>query len=341
MNYQNLQLFGVAEIEETHNGIKFYRYPQKVIESLGVPEYDKNGNFIQNYKGHKLAANACVGMEIRFVYDGTCAQITFYCEKSATFMAFVGDYQIGYYMLSAGESTIEITRPNNSFGVKEGSCNRYSMNLWRIVPECDLPITLVRLTVNEGNYRLPKENERTTMLVYGSSISQGCGTPFATMNYLNIAANLLGWDIKNKAIAGGCFCETSVRDFLLNEAFDCAYFELGTNIANRPLQMIEERVGTFIATMATAFPQKTIYLMTPITGLSDVSITAEEYATYFANTKLVIEKYGKRYKNVVLLDGHALLDKDYYLSADILHPSAFGHVMMGINLAEMIKNSKK
>jgi hypothetical protein len=128
-----------------------------------------------------------------------------------------------------------------------------------------------------------------------------------------------------------------VLDFLLKEQFDCAYFELGTNIANRPIEIIEERVGGFIDQIAQAFPEKTLYFMTPIKGLSDVSETAEDYERYFENTKSVILAHAKKYKNAVVLDGHALLDKDYYLSADILHPSAFGHIMMGVNFARILK----
>ena len=76
--------------------------------------------------------------------------------------------------------------------------------------------------------------------------------------------------------------------------------------------------------------------MTPITGLSDVSDMSEEYTEYFNNSKSVILAHAGKYKNTVILDGHELLDKHYYLTADILHPSAFGHIMMGMNLARMI-----
>jgi hypothetical protein len=226
-------------------------------------------------------------------------------------------------------------RRKDSFGVKESSCNRYPMNLWRIVPESDEPITLCDFEA-EGEYRKPTKKQAPCMLVYGSSISQGCGTPFVTMSYIDIAANLLGIEVKNKALAGGCFSEESVLEFLLKEEFDCAYFELGTNIANRPKELIEERVGRFIDTMAEAFPEKTLYFMTPITGLSDVSDMSEEYTEYFNNSKSVILAHAGKYKNAVILDGHELLDKHYYLTADILHPSAFGHIMMGMNLARMI-----
>ena len=338
MNEKNLQFFGVSEIKKTDDGLQLLRYPEKVVDGLGVPEKDENGGWTKTYTNHTYSARVCIGIEIRCIYDGNEMRVTLQGSKPITVMVFAGDYQIGYYKLNAGKNTFKAIRNANSFGVKESSCNRYPMNLWRIVPESDEPVTLCDVET-DGEYTKPEEHQKPCMLVYGSSISQGCGTPFVTLNYVDVAANVLGIEVKNKALAGGCFCEKSVLDFLLNEQFDCAYFELGTNIANRPIDVIEERVGGFIDTMANAFPDKTLYFMTPIKGLSDVSDTAEEYGEYFKNTKTVIMAHAKKYKNAVLLNGHELLDKGYYLSADILHPSAFGHIMMGLNFARMLKRS--
>lgn len=77
--------------------------------------------------------------------------------------------------------------------------------------------------------------------------------------------------------------------------------------------------------------------MTPVRGLSDVSKTTEDYTEYYARSRGVIVSHAQRYANAILLDGHKLLDKAYYLSGDILHPSGFGHVMMGTNFAKMLK----
>jgi hypothetical protein len=335
MESTNFQFFGVSEIQKTEEGLTLLRYPEAVVSSLGVPVLDERGNWTQTYTGHKNSARVCIGIEVRFIYDGDTVCVTLKGTKPISVMVFAGDYQLGYYPLEPGRNSFKVVRHKNSYGVAQKSCNRYPMNLWRIVPESDEPITLCDVQM-EGACYYPKDKQVPCMLVYGSSISQGCGTPFVTMNYIDIAANLLGIEIKNKALAGGCFSEKAVLDFLLKEEFDCAYFELGTNIANRPLNIIEDRVGHFIDTVSQAFPEKTLYFMTPITGLSDVSTNSEDYTEYFNNAKSVILAHARKYKNAVILDGHELLDKHYYLSADILHPSAFGHVMMGFNLARMI-----
>ena len=107
------------------------------------------------------------------------------------------------------------------------------------------------------------------------------------------------------------------------------------------LQVIEERVGYLIDTFCEKFPDKKIFIMTPVRGLSDVSTTASDYKKNFEKSRKVIAEHAAKYPNTVLLDGHALLAKNYYLTADILHPSAFGHVCMGHCLAAMLKDHLK
>ena len=340
MNRDSVKFFNVAQIEQTAEGLTLLRYPRKVEESLAVPEFDKNGNFTKIYTGHRVGAQFCVGIEVRFACEGNEIEFTVCGQEDFSAMVFIGDYQAGFFSSSAGKNTFKCKRPVSAMGVGEKSTNRFSMNTWRIAFFSEKPITLCDLKA-EGGYSYPSEKPKKTMLVYGSSISRGCGSPFINLNYTGIAAEMLGYDVKNKAIAGGCFCEDEVIEFLCDEQFDIGYFELGTNMADRPLDVIEAKVGKFIDEMATRFPEKPLYFMTPVRGLSDISSTADRYEANFARSRKVIETHVKKYANATLLDGHKLADKDYYLTADILHPSVFGHVMMGVNLARMIKETEK
>lgn len=82
--------------------------------------------------------------------------------------------------------------------------------------------------------------------------------------------------------------------YLCAEQFDAAYLEAGTNIADRPLSVIRERIGYLIKAFCTRFPDKKIFLMTPVRGLSDVSVTALDYRQYYANTRKVITELAGR-----------------------------------------------
>ena len=334
MLHNNLQLFNVAQFQETNGGVRLFRYPQKVIDALAVPEFDEQGNFVQTYSGHQASARTCVGIEIRFFCDSDEIAFDLESESSISVSVYSGDYQVANLHKPVGRHSFTVKRNASVKGAKE--INRFSAEMWRILPVSDTPVTLYGIETQTPI--LPFVfSTAPTMLVYGSSISQGCGAPYGLFPYVDVAGNVLGYQVKNKAIAGGCFCEKEVLEYLKSENFDIAYFELGTNIANRPIEIIEERVGGFIDSFCKAFPKKRLFFATPVKGFDDVSEQSIPYGRYFANARKVITERAEKYPNAFLIDGHELSKKAYYMSADVLHPSGFGHIMMGLNLAEFIK----
>ena len=330
----NIQFFNVAEIQENGDGLTLYRFPQSVINALSVPEFDENGKFLQNHTKHSESAKVSIGIEIRFLSDANEISFELQSESSISVVVYSGDYQIAHFNAKEGRTEFKVKRNDALKGVKE--INRFPTNMWRIVPVSNTPVTI--FGINDLKDILPFEyKEKPTILAYGSSISQGCGAPCGLFPYLEVASNVLGCQVKNKAIAGGCFCEKEVLEFLKNESFDVAYFELGTNIANRPINVIEERVGGFIDDFCKSFPNKKLFFVTPVKAFSDISEFSLYYEKYFANTRSVITNTSKKYPNTYLIDGHKLCEKDYYMCADLVHPSGFGHIMMGMYLAEKLK----
>lgn len=335
MIYENIEFFNVAEIR---NGV-LYRFPLRVCENLSVPEYDKQGNFLRIFKGHLSSARASYGTELRFVTEARKVTLHIEVKKKVRVSAYSGDYLLESVEVRPGEGNLTFSRCVATDGVSKRGLNRFPVDVWRICIDGEEDILFQGLeTENGAHVRPPKEGEcpRLRLLAYGTSISQGVGTPYPTLNYLSVAAQILKIDILNKAAAGGCFCEKETIEYLCSENFDAVYLEAGTNLADRPLSVIRERIGGLIDAFCSRFPDKTIFLMTPIRGLSDVSSTASDYRENFPKSRSVICEGAARYPNTVLLEGHGLLDKDYYLAADILHPSDFGHVMMGVNFAKML-----
>jgi hypothetical protein len=330
----NIQFFNAAEIQENGDGLTLYRFPKSVINALSVPEFDENGKFLQNHTKHSESAIVSIGIEIRFFSDANEISFELQSESAISLVVYSGDYQVGHYNVNPGRKEFNIKRNDALKGVKE--INRFPNNMWRIVPISNTPVTIFR--INDLKDILPFEyDEKPTMLVYGSSITQGSGAPCGLFPYVDVAGNVMGYQVKNKGIAGGCFCEKEVLEYLKKESFDIAYFELGTNIANRPINVIEERVGEFIDDFCKSFPDKKLFFTTPVRGLSDLSEFSLKYDKYFANARKIITKHAKKYSNTQLIDGHKLCGKDYYMSADLLHPSGFGHIMMGMYLAKKIK----
>ncbi len=335
MIYNDFEFFNVSDIKKSGDGVTLYRFPEKVINSLSVPEFDRNGKFLQNHTKHSESAIVSIGIEIRFFCDLDEISFDLQSESAISVVIYSGDYQIAHYNATAGRSEFKAKRNDAFKGVK--SANRFPFNMWRIVPVSNTPVTFYGLKGCTAT--MPFEyKEKPTMLVYGSSISQGSGAPCGLFPYVEVAGNVMGYQVKNKAIAGGCFCEKEVLKFLKSESFDIAYFELGTNIADRPMAIIEERVGEFIDDFCKSFPQKKLFFTTPIKGLSDISELSLDYKKYFANTRKVITNTVKKYENAHVINGHKLCEKDYYMSADLLHPSGFGHIMMGMYLAKKLKD---
>ncbi len=334
MIYNNLQLFNVGEIQKKGDAITLYRFPLSVINSLSVPEFDSNGNFLQEHTGHRQSARVSIGIEIRFFCDSDEISFELESESSISLVVYSGDYQIAHYNVKEGRNEFNVKRSDVLKGVK--NINRFPVDMWRIVPVSNTPVTFYG--VKSPVQILPFEyDEKPTMLVYGSSISQGSGAPCGLFPYVDVAANIMGYQVKNKAIAGGCFCEKEMLEYLKSESFDIAYFELGTNIANRPIEIIEQRVGGLIDDFCKSFPEKKLFFTTPIKGLSDISEFSLDYKKYFANTRRIITQTVKKYTNAQLINGHKLCEKDFYMSADVLHPSGFGHIMMGSYLAKRLK----
>lgn len=337
MLHNNLQLFNVAEIEKKGDGIVLFRYPKTVIDALSVPEFDEQDNFVRIHSGHQASARVCVGIEIRFFCDSDEIAFDLEGDSPISISVYSGDYQVANFHMSAGRRTFTVKRNAAVKGARE--TNRFSAETWRILPVSDTPVTLYGVETKTPilPFVFPTA---PTMLVYGSSISQGSGAPYGLFPYVEMAGNVLGYQVKNKGIAGGCFCEKEVLEYLKSEEFDIAYFELGTNIANRPIEIIEERVGGFIDSFCQAFPNKKLFFATPVKAFDDVSNQSIPYGKYFANTRKVITERTKKYPNTFLIDGHKLSEKAYYFSADVLHPSGFGHIMMGMHLAEFIQKAQ-
>ena len=339
-NLNNIELFNVAQVKQTEKGVILFRIPENVCDCLNAPEFDENGNQTGVYIGQRDSAKCSVGVEMRFFSNADSVTVTVKTKNGGEVLIYNGDYlNISNHIPPDKEVTLKAGWNDNLNGLKRKKCNRYNKRVWRIYFACYSPIEVIDLHIT-GRYRIPlkKELPKKTVLAYGSSISQGCGTIYNPLCYLNTAANILGVDIKNKAIAAGCYCEKEMLDYLLTESFDVGYFELGTNLADRPLWFIEERMGNLINAICQKFADKKLFFITPITGLSDISSTALDYKENYEKTRKIILQYAGKYQNVTILDGHKLADKDYYLCADALHPSDFGHVMMGVNLAKMLKN---
>ncbi len=342
MQYENFELFNVAEVEKTKDGFILRRFPVDVIENLTLPLYDKDGNYTEEWIGHRYYAKQLAGAEIRFFSHATEVALKAKAIENGIINVYHGDFLLKSEFVKEGETLDTVFKRNNFVnGIPKKNCNRFNPNVWRIC-FANGPFEILKVKPN-ARRRLPKQTElpKKKVLCYGSSITFGGGTPYSYLSYISVMANALGFDVLNKGISGGCQCDKGIKDYLLTEDFDYGYFELCINIAERPLWLIEERMGTLIDEFCTKFPDKKMFFVTPYMYGADISKSADDYSNEFVKPVKVLTEHAKKYPNAIIIDGNKILDKTYYFSADLEHPAEFGHVMQGLNLAKIIKKHIK
>ncbi|WOO40056.1 SGNH/GDSL hydrolase family protein [Rubellicoccus peritrichatus] len=205
-----------------------------------------------------------------------------------------------------------------------------------------------RIVVNRGNayfggidtlgYEIqsPAENELPllTWLAYGSSITNS-----TSRGYPHQAARDLGVQVLNKGMSGSCMAEPEMSDYLASLDWDFATCELGVNMRNEQLAPdFKRRVDYLLDALMVSHPGKPI-------GLITVFPNIDHYVAGEPGT--VQERYSETLREIVqlrsgdgvfLIEGADMLRSFSDLHTDLLHPSDFGQVRMGVNLANILKH---
>lgn len=332
MIYENILYHNVDEIEKTAQGYKIYRYPKKIINNLN--------------EAAKVIARYSCGCEMRFVTDSNRVWITLLGkqggENGGDIFVFKGDYFYSSYKIHEGKiTTIELNEPEHFHNVDDEffDNNIFAPCVWRVYFSNTM-IEVLDVDAFGGNIRPPKSEEMPahTILSYGSSISHGSNTVANTSTYVNTFARLLRYDALRKGLGGSCHAESLIADhFAENVKWDCALMEIGINM----LRVYD----------SNEFKKRFEYFAQRIydTGKKAVFLTIPRYFGYYENDELkekvksfndIIACKVSEFKSerALLISGEQIVKSTSYLSADCLHPSTEGHVDMGYNLYDAVKN---
>ena len=339
MIYENLEFFNVAEINTQPDGsLSLFRFPKSAY--MGMSDV-----------GCKMA-RSCSGIEIRFVTDANVIWFTLGARaEKLNFHVYCGDYKYQSLEIGEGEKKTFFLEPINALAsideetLNGDDCrNRYSSKVWRIVFSKGFPLFYGVEPLNGTFIRPPKKEElpKKTMLAYGSSISHGCWTDNYTYSYVNIAAEQLGIDVKNKAMSGSCREERAVADFLAKEDFDLAFLELTTNMCNPFDYSLEEVLS------------RTEYMLRKIceADKSRKIICTNGYRLNYYKKPENYTEYDKRvfdvkngvdrivsdlpYENLVYVDSREIYKNTFYACLDLIHPGEFGHYRMAESLRNIL-----
>ncbi|MCD8482625.1 MAG: GDSL-type esterase/lipase family protein [Verrucomicrobia bacterium] len=158
------------------------------------------------------------------------------------------------------------------------------------------------------------------------------------------AARRLKVDVLNKGLSGSCRYLSRRRwtFWPMKTSGTFASLELGVNM--RELFTPEEfaqRSRYLVKTLRAAKPNAPLFLITHFTNRDHFS-ESEDGAKTRANQQAFdahIRQLATDYRddNVYLIEGRDVLTDFTGLSADLLHPSAHGHMIMGENLARVMQ----
>ena len=260
-------------------------------------------------------------------------------------MVFCGDYLHSVHQIPAGKiTTLHIEIPPSLFQsepwVREGG--RFDCHVWRILFHKQSCGIFCGLDTFGHDVRPPEPQEvpQKKWLAYGSSITFGGDVHLASNAYVLQAARRLKADVYNKAVAGSCFCDSAMIDYLASlHGWDVVTLELGINMLNRfTVEEFETRCRALSQALLKANPGKPVVLITayPAHALFNGQ---ESSRRKYLDFEAVLKKIRQEDTSgcLHLIEGKEILKDVQGLTADMTHPSDDGHIMMGQRLAENLE----
>lgn len=341
MIYKNIEFFNVDELlpVEGFPGLRLYRYPKALAESLGET-WQHNARF---------RAQRVHGCELRFVTPARCFDLTLTAyEHAIDVQIFRGDRLLQKNTLPAGQTTVlHIEQPVIEAQVDPAvlTGTRFPSRVWRVLCGMNGYLHFNGLDTYGWPCRppAPEEEPAVRWLAYGSSITCGSVTTVYSNAYINQAARRLGWDVLNKGLSGSCFWEEQIAGYLAEQQVDYMTLEAGVNMApSFDSAEYARRVQHLLDTVKRNQSVRRFFVIDsfPCYGLfhKDRELpAARHYEPFKQITRRLTEEAAREDDRFVSLPGESILRDTDGLSCDLLHPSDEGHILMGQALAEEIQ----
>lgn len=230
--------------------------------------------------------------------DGECK-----VSQPASGMSISGEYT---YSLDGNEHRIDIYLPRNGMQIRN-----FAYHL--------------------DSYVKPIEN-RIKALFYGDSITYGYGHDRPSVDYVSRLARTMDYEVVNYGVPGFYFEGDQV---IAQDVFepDIIFVAYGANDTNRPLNLVEGYVKSFMDNLTAMYPTQKIYVITPI--------WANDSETRIQNLPYVREIItsvcsSAAYRNVTIIDGSQLVPPSSSYFLDGVHPNVKGNKLYADNLAQYL-----
>jgi lysophospholipase L1-like esterase len=350
MILDNLEFHNTVALETVSGGgLAIRRYPETVRNSL--------------CQLGRLVSQESAGCELRFVTEAPNFRLAVsslpsglapYELHNQDLFIFKGDFFHSHYRLEPGKiNHIMVTDivgdvANGFAALKPGvkDSGYFKHQVWRVLFG-RYPAIFHALDTYGYPVRPPQADElpNRRILFYGSSITNGASPTLYHLSYIQQTARHLKADCLNQGLSGACLCQPEVADYLAErDDWDMICLELGVNMrgAFTP-EEFAERSRYLVKKITAANPDKPVFLITifPNAESPQHAVGSSE----MQNKQLAFDRILRdlipelNHKQLYLVEGSDVLTDYSGITKDLIHPGDYGHMEMGRNLAEIIREN--
>ena len=286
------------------------------------------------------------GIEIRFVTDAPNIDIYLSAQKPESnnrgiVRIYKGNFLFQTLELEPGQiHFFRLTPPPAFKDANDKMLNNkgFSKNVWRIV--CDRTTVIFHgINTHGHSLRPPEKNElpKFNWLAYGSSITNS-----NLDGYPQIAAQILGVQVQNMGFNGACQIEKEIVDYMIDKRdFDFITCELGVNMRGAFTPEVFEQRTRYLIDRLIEIKKPALFISVFPNSQTDeytnnANIVTEHEVSYNQILSELVQKANM--PNIGFMNGYEVLTDINGLSGDLIHPTAYGHAIMGMNLANRLKN---
>ncbi|WP_168122355.1 GDSL-type esterase/lipase family protein [Paenibacillus sp. HB172176] len=322
-----------------HNVTELESFPY--VEGLFLRRYPREIRHILDGHGRVVSEEA-TGCELRFVTSSKQIRITLGIpEKDSAIRIYKGGMFHSEHRFAAGSRrTLLLEEPAAKFGMvnrKHLLQSGFAPEVWRVCFGRSVGI-FYDLNTFGHEVRPPRKEEmpRLRWLAYGSSITHGPDN--ASLSYVSQAARRLKVDVLNAGLSGSCLFERETAEFLANrDDWDFASFELGINMRDdRPEDVFRSRSRYLLEQVIARHPDKHLFLITIYPNFATFADTNATRMDRRFNEILRSHAEELNHPNLHLIEGDTVMTDMSAMTCDLVHPSEYGHMVMGENLAKQM-----
>ncbi len=325
---KNLITFkNVGHFKQEQEGTLLYRYPEEIIPQLGYKE---------SIKGREKAMIPAM-VEIQVLSFSETLSITLKAlDSHMKVFCYIDDFQNGEAILAQNEmKTLEFKVHDR---MKSLYHNIYQNKpyLWRIILGNGSRILFKSL---EAGQLFPIKEEAPWVL-YGSSISQGAGALDIVNSYAFLTQQITKVNILNKGLAGSCLLEKAAIDYLATLPCKGYILEIGANVRGLMDDVTFKKAFDYL--IDTLSKRNVPILVISILDMfEELYKTFDEIPYHENNVKFIQIIKNKIHSmsnpNIHLVSSALWMSQIEGISADMLHPSNLGHMLLAKGLSEVLK----